>query len=74
MAEEVTEAKVLNETMSEAFDWSDSKTVVRDAIWDYFMEKNDHNTEKTIADVKPYTGGEKSEDDIKDFVEKNLKK
>ena len=32
MAEEVTEAKVLNETMSEAFDWSDSKTVVPDAI------------------------------------------
>ena len=38
------------------------------------MEKNDKKKKKTIADVKPYTGGEKSEDDIKDFVEKNLKK
>ncbi|QEA53865.1 hypothetical protein [Loigolactobacillus coryniformis] len=70
---EVTEAHILNEKMSEAFDWSNSDTVVRDAIWDYFMEKNNHDTDKTVVDVKPYTS-DKSEDEIKQFIEANLKK
>lgn len=48
MAEEPgAESPLLNKKMSEAFDWSDDKLPVRDAIWDYYMEKNDHDTLKT---------------------------
>ncbi|EHL98523.1 hypothetical protein HMPREF9103_01566 [Lentilactobacillus parafarraginis F0439] len=32
------ESPLLNKHMNEAFDWSDSKLPVRDALWDYYMK------------------------------------
>ena len=66
-----TEPQVLNMKMSDAFDWSDDKTIVRDAIWNYMMENDDRSTDKTIETMKPFLS--MSEDDVKDYVEKNLK-
>ena len=66
------EPEVLNLKMSEAFDWSDDKTVVRDAIWDYFMENNNHDTVKTEEAEKPFLDMKDAE--VRDFIEKNLKK
>ncbi len=66
------ESPLLNEKMSEAFDWSDSKLPVRDAIWDYYMEKNDHDTLKTEKDVEPYMN--MSTDNLKSKAEELLKK
>jgi hypothetical protein len=74
MAEEVaTEPQILNKAMSEAFDWSEDDTPVRDAIWNYFMENNDHSTEKTLELIKPYIDAT-SDEPIREFVEANLKK
>ncbi|KRL66761.1 hypothetical protein [Companilactobacillus versmoldensis] len=66
-----TEPQVLNMKMSDAFDWSDDKTIVRDAIWNHMMENDDRSTDKTIETMKPFLS--MSEDDVKDYVEKNLK-
>jgi RNAse (barnase) inhibitor barstar len=66
-----TEPEVLNMSMSDVFDWSDDKTIVRDAIWDHMMEGNEHSTDKTVEAMKPFLS--MSEADVKDYVEKNLK-
>ncbi|GHP13571.1 hypothetical protein YK48G_09960 [Lentilactobacillus fungorum] len=73
MAEEPgAESPLLNKKMSEAFDWSDSDIPVRDALWDYYMEKNDHDTMKTEKDMEPYMN--MSTDDLQADAEKLLKK
>ncbi len=73
MAEEPgAESPLLNKLMSEAFDWSDSKLPVRDALWDYYMEKNNHDTMKTEKDMEPYLN--MSTDDVQASAEKLLKK
>ena len=77
MSEEIkeepgAESPLLNKLMSEAFDWSDSKLPVRDALWDYYMENNDHDTMKTGKDMEKYM--DMSSDDLKAEVEKLLKK
>ena len=41
---EIVKTALLDRSMKEVFDWSDSDTPVRDALWDYFMESNGHNT------------------------------
>lgn len=66
------EPEILNHRMSEEFDWSDDKIIVRDAIWDHMMEANDHDTVKTEQEMKPYLS--KSDQEIRDYVEANLKK
>lgn len=66
------EPEILNHRMNEEFDWSDDKNVVRDAIWDYMMEANDHDTVKTEQEMKPYLS--KSDQEIRDYIEANLKK
>lgn len=66
------EPEVLNTPMKDAFDWSDSKVDVRDAIWDHIMESNNHSTDKTAEAMKPFL--DMSEDEVKDYVEKILKK
>ncbi|WP_125981870.1 P8 family protein [Loigolactobacillus iwatensis] len=73
MAEEVTEPKILDKKMNEAFDWSKDTIPVRDAVWNYFMENNNHDTEKSLTEMKPYVDGQ-DDAKVKDFVEKNLKK
>ncbi|KRN28926.1 hypothetical protein IV38_GL001136 [Lactobacillus selangorensis] len=66
---EIEETKFLDEPMNKVFDWSDSPIAVRDAIWDFYMEKNDHDTKKTKDDVEPYQTMDEA--DIKKFVEDN---
>ncbi|GAF40270.1 hypothetical protein FC83_GL003281 [Agrilactobacillus composti DSM 18527 = JCM 14202] len=71
-AKELKETAMLDREMSQVFDWSDSKTPLRDAMWDYFMENNKHDTMKTEKDMEPFMNA--SDDKIKEFIEKNLKK
>ncbi|QMU08230.1 P8 family protein [Levilactobacillus suantsaii] len=68
----VEKTALLDEKMSEVFDWSKDSTPVRDAIWDHYMEANGHNTDETEASMKKIDA--KSDDDVKAFVEENLKK
>ncbi|WP_283680395.1 hypothetical protein [Lentilactobacillus sp. Marseille-Q4993] len=70
MAETTAESPFLNVKMNEAFDWSDSSDPVRDALWNHYMEKNDHDTNATEKDMEKYMS--MSEDDIKSDVEKLL--
>lgn len=72
MAEKVIKTSLLDRRMKEVFDWSDADTTVRDALWDYFMEKNGRDTIKAEEDMLPFIGDE----DIKiaAFVNENLKK
>ncbi|GAY73574.1 P8 family protein [Lentilactobacillus kosonis] len=72
MAEIVKESPFLNLQMSEGFDWSDSTVPVRDALWNYYMENNGHDTNATEKDMEKYLT--MSEDDIKSDVEKLLHK
>lgn len=74
MVKEATIEKtaLIDKKMSEAFDWSDSKHPVREAIWNYFMEKNGQDTMKTADDVKWILTAD--DDKITSWCEKNLKK
>ncbi|MDF7638359.1 hypothetical protein PT285_02780 [Lactobacillus sp. ESL0791] len=69
---ELEKTALLDRYMDEVFDWSDSKIPVRDALWDYFMEKNGRDTIKTEEDMLPFLND--SDDKIEAFVNKNLKK
>lgn len=71
MAEEIKTA-LLDRHMKEVFDWSDSDIPVRDALWDYFMEKNGRDTMKTEEEILPFL--DYSDDKIESFVNENLKK
>ncbi len=71
MAAVVEKRSLLDEKMSEVYDWSDSDLPVRDALWDHFMEASNHNTDKTEAEVKPYN--DMSNDELKGKVEAVLK-
>ncbi|MHA8110235.1 P8 family protein [Lactobacillaceae bacterium Melli_B4] len=66
------EDTTLDRKMSEVYDWSDSDTPVRDALWDYFMEHNNHDTIKTSDEMDPYEN--MSDDEVKANAEKVLKK
>ena len=72
MADEIIKTALLDRHMKEAFDWSDSEMPVRDALWDYFMESNGHNTDKTEEAMLPFMSD--SDDKIIAFVNENLKK
>lgn len=71
MAESVDKTLFLDYNMNDAFDWSDEEMPVRDAIWDYLMEHNNHDTMKTEEQMKPFMT--ESEADIRKFAEDNLK-
>lgn len=66
-----TEPQILNLRMNEAFEWSDDKNIVRDAIWNHIMEANDRDTIKTEEAMKPFLNY--TDDQVRDWVEKNLK-
>lgn len=68
---QIERTALLDKKMSEVFDWSDSKTPVRDALWNHFMEANKHDTMKTEQDLEPFM--KDSDDKIKAYVEANLK-
>lgn len=76
MAKDATAAiektALLDKKMSEVFDWSDSNIPVRDAIWNHEMEKSSQDTIKTADAVKWMLKA--SDDEIKKYVEENLKK
>ncbi|ERL64868.1 hypothetical protein [Schleiferilactobacillus shenzhenensis] len=63
---------MLDKKMSEEFDWSDSNLPIRDALWDYYMEKNNHSTDQTEKDMLPTL--DMSDDDVKALATKLLKK
>ncbi|AUX10928.1 hypothetical protein ACPBEH_07555 [Latilactobacillus sp. 5-91] len=67
-----TATLVLDMKMSEAFDWSDDATIVRDALWDHYMESNGHNTDQTVAAMKPYLS--MSDSEVRTKAEALLKK
>lgn len=69
---DIEKTALLDEKMDEVFDWSKDSTPVRDALWDHFMESNGHNTDETEASMKEIDA--KSDDDVKAYVEDNLKK
>lgn len=68
---QIERTALLDKKMSEVFDWSDSKTPVRDALWDHFMEANERDTMKTERDMEPFMSA--SDDKIKAYVEAHLK-
>ena len=68
----MAEPQVLNKKMSEAFDWSDDSTPVRDALWNYYMENNDHDTMKVEKLMEPYL--DMSDADVEADAVKLLKK
>ena len=72
MADEIIKTALLDRHMNEVLDWSDSKLPVRDALWDYFMEKNGRDTMKTEEDMLPFL--KDSDYKVKAFVNENLKK
>ena len=63
--------QLLDKKMSEVFDWSDSETPVRDAMWDKVMDDNGHDTMKTIAEAKKWEN--MSDADLKKTAEDMLK-
>lgn len=69
---ELIKTALLDRSMKEVFDWSDSETPVRDALWDYFMESNGRNTDKTEEAMLPFLNY--SDDKIISFVNEHLKK
>lgn len=70
---EIQETAMLDRTMEQVFDWAkDDKRPIRVAIWNYQMEKDGHDTMKTADDVKWELKA--SDDELKKFVEDNLKK
>lgn len=71
MAVDVEKTLVLDMQMSEVFDWSDDKTIVRDALWDHYMESNGRNTDQTAAEMKPYL--DMSDADVRAKAEAELK-
>ncbi|MFC6295842.1 hypothetical protein ACFQH1_11580 [Lactiplantibacillus daoliensis] len=71
MAAAVEKTSILDESMSDVFDWSDSKLPVRDAIWNHFMDDDNHDTTKTSDEVAPYMSMDEGK--LKDAVEKLLK-
>ncbi len=68
----VEKTALLDEPMNDTFDWSDQKLPVRDALWDHFMESNGHNTDESEASMKEIDA--KSDDEVRAYVEENLKK
>lgn len=67
----MAESPFLDKHLNEVFDWSDSDMPVRDALWDYYMEHNGHDTEATEKAMDPYM--EMSADEIKAKAEELLK-
>ncbi|MFC6261701.1 P8 family protein [Levilactobacillus fujinensis] len=68
----VFKTALLDEIMKDVFDWSDQDMPVRDALWDHFMESNGHNTDESEASMKKIDA--KSDDEVRAYVEENLKK
>ncbi|WKF86216.1 hypothetical protein [Lacticaseibacillus pantheris] len=70
MAAEAEKTLVLDTPMKDVFDWSDSEDAVRDALWDHYMEANNHDTIKTEEQMKPIM--DYTDDQVKELAEKEL--
>ncbi|KRO26087.1 hypothetical protein IV88_GL001002 [Pediococcus argentinicus] len=71
MMAEAIKTAMLDKQMQEVFDWSDSETPLRDAMWDHVMDDNGHDTMKTIKAAKDWES--MSDDQLKKTAEEMLK-
>lgn len=62
---------MLDQKMTDTFDWSNSQLPVRDAVWNHYMDANNHDTDKTADEVEPYM--KMNDTKLKQAVEKLLK-
>lgn len=70
---EIEQTAMIDREMDQVFDWARGNHMpIRDAIWDHEMEANGHDTMKTEAAVEWILKA--SDDEVKDYCEKNLKK
>ena len=52
-AKEIEETALIDRTMEQVFDWAKGNSMpIRDAIWDFEMEKNGRDTMKTEEAVE----------------------
>ena len=63
---------LLDKPMNKVFDWSKDSNPVRIALWNHYMENDDHNTMKTADKMSPYL--DMKDDEVKSAAEKLLKK
>ncbi|XIF19502.1 MAG: hypothetical protein AJITA_00154 [Acetilactobacillus jinshanensis] len=63
---------LLDKPMNKVFDWAKTDDPVRIALWNHFMEANDHDTMKTADNMAPFL--KMSDDDVKSKAESLLKK
>ena len=63
---------LLDKPMNKVYDWAMTDIPVRDALWNHYMENDDHDTMKTADKMAPYL--DMKDDDVKSAAEKLLKK
>ncbi|QBP17749.1 hypothetical protein [Acetilactobacillus jinshanensis] len=63
---------LLDKPMNKVFDWAKTDDPVRIALWNNFMENDDHDTMKTADKMLPFL--KMSDDDVKTKAESLLKK
>ncbi|URL60476.1 hypothetical protein HGK75_00865 [uncultured bacterium] len=63
---------LLDKPMNKVFDWAKTDDPVRIALWNNFMENDDHDTMKTADKMLPFL--KMSDDDVKAKAESLLKK
>ena len=63
---------MLDKSMNKVYDWAKKDIPVRDALWDHYMENDDHDTMKTADQMAPWL--DMKDDDVKAKAEKILKK
>nr|WP_282801600.1 hypothetical protein [Secundilactobacillus kimchicus] len=67
----VEKTLLIDENMNVVFDWSKDEMPIRDAVWDYLMAHNGHDTLKTEEQMKPFMTI--ADSDVKKFVTAHLK-
>lgn len=63
--------ELLDQKMTEVFDWSNDQTPLRDAMWNHVMDDNGHDMMKTIAEAKKWENMNDAE--LKKTAEQMLK-
>ena len=63
--------ELLDQKMTEVFDWSNDQMPLRYAMWNHVMDDNGHDTMKTIAEAKKWENMNDAE--LKKTAEQMLK-
>ena len=63
---------MLDKALNKVYDWAKTDIPVRDALWNHYMENDDHDTMKTADKMAPWL--DKKDADVKADAEKILKK